>query len=389
MDWPRTPVEQIPHHRFHPPHCPWPRCPQHRIHAGFLYIRFGFFSRAGDARRVQRFRCLLCRRTFSQQTFAASYYAKLPRLAPRVAAGLVAGSAHRQLARSESCAPSTVTRLAARLGRHALLLHARALRHLDPLDETIVADHFETFAGSQLDALGLATPVGHDSWFVYGLEPAPHRRGGRLTPAQKRRLARRKRPRPPKGQLRRSFSHMLDRLLELRHPDRPLRLFADGNPAYPAAVKHHPRADRIDFRAFPNPKRGPKGSPRSPEARRRDAAMAPVDHLHRLLRHSQAHHRRETIAFARRINGALERGFLTLVWRNLVKRRREQITHDSTPAMRLGLVRERWSWDRVLAQRLFVERESLPPPWRKVYRRDWDDDDDARSFTRHRAKHAA
>src|SRR6185295_19715620 len=96
-------------------------------------------------RRVPRFRCKSCGRTFSRQSFGTSYYLKRPELLLPVAAGLVAGSAHRQIARSFGCAPSTVTRLSARLGRHALLLQARALSRLPLLDETVVIDHFETF----------------------------------------------------------------------------------------------------------------------------------------------------------------------------------------------------------------------------------------------------
>jgi hypothetical protein len=67
-------------------------------------------------------------------------------VAQTFAAGLNAGSAHRQLARSLGCAPSTVTRLAARLGRHAPLLSALLLDPLDGIREPVVFDHFESFA---------------------------------------------------------------------------------------------------------------------------------------------------------------------------------------------------------------------------------------------------
>jgi hypothetical protein len=82
---------------------------------------------------------------------------KRPEILLPVAAGLVAGSAHRQLARSLGCAPSTVTRLSARLGRHALLLQALALEdRAGRLDESIAADHFETF-GSPRTMFGVLT----------------------------------------------------------------------------------------------------------------------------------------------------------------------------------------------------------------------------------------
>jgi hypothetical protein len=301
---------------------------------------------------------------------------------------LLAGAAHRQIARTLGCAPSTVTRLSARLGRHALLQHCHALEHLDEILEPVTADHLETFVSCQLDALGIATAVGHRSWFVYTVDPAPHRRGGRLTPAQKLKLATRSRPAPPRGSVRRSFERTLDVLFEIVPSDATLTVITDDHPAYRAAVVRHPHVSRIEHRVYPNPARGPKGSPRSPEARARDEAMFPVDQLHALTRHSCAHHRRETIAFSRRINAALERAFLLVIWRNFVKWSSERKPDRTTPAMKLGLADEPWTWDRVLARRLFPTREQVPGPWKRVYLRDWDDESAGR-FTRHRLKHAA
>ena len=203
----------------------------------------------GDGRRVQRFLCHECGRSFGQQTFSCTYYAKLPRSCLiGVAAGLVAGSAHRQIARTLGCAPSTVTRMAAKLGRHGIVLQARGLQHLDGIHEPIAADHFETFAFSQLDALGVATPVGHQSWFVYGADPAPHQRGGRRTPAQKRKANKRKRPLPPKGGVARSFSRMLDVFALVLGPTEQLVLLTDGHPAYPISIRRHSLGPRIRHR---------------------------------------------------------------------------------------------------------------------------------------------
>jgi hypothetical protein len=186
----------------------------------------------------------------------------------------------------------------------------------------------------------------------------------------------------------RSFHRMLEVLVPHLPPGARLRLLTDNHPAYKPAVALHPAARRIDHRAYPNPPRGPKGSPRSAAARARDEALFPVDQLHALWRHSCAHHRRETIAFARRINAAVERGYLTAVWRNFVKGRSERKPDRTTPAMRLGLAEQPWNWPRVLARRLFATRVSLPEAWRRVYQREWDEDGAVR-FTRHRRKHAA
>ena len=96
-----------------------------------------------------------------------------------------------------------------------------------------------------------------------------------------------------------------------------------------------------------------------------------TDLLHKIVRHTLAHHRRETIAFARRINAAMERLFVTAVWRNFVKKRSERKVCASTPAMYLGLSESRWNWKRVLSRRLFHDRIALPRDWQQLYCRDW------------------
>jgi hypothetical protein len=99
--------------------------------------------------------------------------------------------------------------------------------------------------------------------------------------------------------------------------------------------------------------------------------MFPVDLLHGLLRHSLAAHKRETIAFGRRLNAIVERLFLTAIWRNFVKGVSERRNDRTTPAMRLGLTDRPWKWERVLGRRLFPDRERLDGVWLELYRRAW------------------
>ncbi|MGH9798588.1 MAG: hypothetical protein ACRD5D_10580, partial [Candidatus Polarisedimenticolia bacterium] len=68
---------------------------------------------------------------------------------------------------------------------------------------------------------------------------------------------------------------------------------------------------RVTLSAYPNPGRGPKGAPRSREAREPDAALFPNDERHRFLRHSQAAPRRELVTphLASQRRHALERAF--------------------------------------------------------------------------------
>ena len=128
-----------------------------------------------------------------------------------------------------------MTRLSARLGRHALLLQALALEHLPAIDEPVVLDHLETFVVRQEEALGLATPVGQRSWFIFGIDPAPHRRGGRRTPAQKAKL-RSKPTESPAGSVLQSSTRVLDLLLSKVPDGHKLQLVSDRHPAIARAV---------------------------------------------------------------------------------------------------------------------------------------------------------
>ena len=383
VDWPIQPLEV--QRRFAPRFCARRDCTAHTqpLAPGLRFKPAGGYYRA-DRRRVPRFRCPVCLRTFSKQAFAFSYYLKRPELTVPIAEGLNAGSAHRQIARSQGCAPSTVTRRAARLGRHAILLMSRAVNALESVEEGIVLDHFETFEFTQDMPFAVATVIGRRSEFVYGLDPCPHPRTGSRSAAQAARLKTRPK-RPARGGYAGSFTRSVEILLRIpRRND--LRLVTDGHTDYRRAMRRSGWGG-VFHREYPNPKRGPKGTPRSAEARARDRAMGPCDQLHRLLRHSLAHHRRETIAFGRRINALMERLFLAAIWKNFVKSFQEDNPRSRPPAVRLGLTRSRWSWARVFARRLFPEREAVPDIWLELYRRDWLTPL-LTSNTRHRLSHA-
>jgi len=97
--------------------------------------------------------------------------------------------------------------------------------------------------------------------------------------------------------------------------------------------------------------------------------MSPVDHLHQLVRHTCADHKRETLAFGRRLESVLARLTLIAVWRNFLKGRSERKPDRTTPAMRLGLAKAPWTWERLLSRRLFPNREHLSPSGQQIYQR--------------------
>jgi hypothetical protein len=64
----------------------------------------------------------------------------------------------------------------------------------------------------------------------------------------------------------------------------------DGRTDYRLVVRAPDLASHVVLQIYPNANRGPKGTPRSPEAIERDRAMFPVDQLHQLLRRTCADH---------------------------------------------------------------------------------------------------
>ena len=96
-----------------------------------------------------------------------------------------------------------------------------------------------------------------------------------------------------------------------------------------------------------------------------------MDQLHPLLRHTCADHKRETLAFGRRLESILGRAHLMAVWKNFIKARSERQPDPTTPANHVGLTDGAWRWERVLSRRLFPGREVVPPSMLRLYWKRW------------------
>ena len=93
-------------------------------------------------------------------------------------------------------------------------------------------------------------------------------------------------------------------------------------------------------------------SSKSRAARTAANPLFPVNLADLLIRHSQANHKRETIAFSKRRACAAYRMWVFVVWRNTMKSFSER-RRDASPAQRLGLLRRRLRVSDVLAARVF------------------------------------
>jgi hypothetical protein len=303
--------------------------------------------------RVQRYLCLTCGVSFSDQTFRTTYWLKRPDLLSVIFHRSLSCSCFRQIARELGVAPSTVMRHCERLGRHCLL-YQQLYRDRAPVKEPLVADGFESFEYSQYHPCHFHLIVGSKSHFLHAFTDSELRRKGRMTVAQRARRAEleKRYGRPDPKSIEKEMAEAINLL-----PGRgEVVLHTDEHPAYVRALKRVAR--EVRHIVTPSVKARTTGNP-----------LFPVNLADLLIRHSGANHKRETVAFSKRRQGAAERLAIFQVWRNFVKEFSER-HGGGTPAQRLGLVEKRLTVEEVLERRLFVSRIPLPERLMRYYRRE-------------------
>jgi len=338
---------------FTPPFCPNPRCDFHLNSQGWRFKKNGTHLRRFDQRRIQRYRCHHCRRSFSSQTFSTTYWLKRPDLLEEVLHGLLSCSGYRQMGRARCVSPSTIELQAARLGRHMMLFHELHRPRTAPA-EPIVVDGFETFEFSQYWITHLNTVVGARSHFAYATTVAELRRKGRMTSHQKRRrvVLEARYGRPDPKAIEKSVAEVLALVVPPGSPE--VVLFSDEHQAYPRALQ------RLPERRFRHEATSSK-APRTPYN-----PLFAVNLLHGLMRHSGSNQKRETIAWSKRNQSMYWREAVHRVWRNWAKHFSER-RKEGSPAMRLRLTDRLLGWPEILAQRLFATRIRLEGPLGDYY----------------------
>jgi hypothetical protein len=236
-----------------------------------------------------------------------------------------------------------VQRHAERLGRHCLLLHER-LRPRHAPAEPLVLDGFRSFEWGQDWPFDLNLLVGV-SHYVYGFNDAELRRSGTMRPAQR---ARRKRlearyGRPDPRATERAVAELVGRVVPV---GASVCLRSDEHTGYPRALATLADRDIVHETT----------SSRAARTARNPLFAANLADL--LLRHTSANHKRETIAFSKRRQGALYRAAVWMVWRNYVKPCSER-RQDPPPGVRLGVIERAWTVDQVLAARELPWRVQL------------------------------
>ncbi len=86
--------------------------------------------------------------------------------------------------------------------------------------------------------------------------------------------------------------------------------------------------------------------------------LFPVNLADMLIRHSSANHKRETIAFSKRRQGAMYRMAIWTVWRNYIKGASEN-RGTPPPAVSIGLIKRAMTVPEVLAERCFPDEVGI------------------------------
>jgi hypothetical protein len=286
-----------------------------------------------------------------------------------VARWMTSGAALRPIGRAwndehpeRACHPSTIPRIARRIGAQAILILEELHRLAPDLTEPVVLDHFESFVGPQENGLGLATPIGQDTGWVYGGRPAWHRQA---THASRREPRVATRPQ----EVERSVDEVLTLLFAKVPQGSTLHIVSDGDARYARAIRRHPRGRDVLHEVHVNPRSRLKGEPRDEATRERDRALRPNDNLHTLVRHLASDHRRETIAFCRRGEALMERAAALMVWHNLSKPVSIRKDDRHTPGMLRGVTSRPWRWAEILSKRRFVSRIGVDRTLRRVLER--------------------
>ena len=325
-----------------PPFCPNPDCDSHSNPDTWRFKKKGFHRRASVPRRVQRYLCHHCQVNFSSQTFACSYWLRNPQLLRPLFFRILGCSSLRQIAQEFDVSHTTVLHQVARLGRHCLLFHEQLRPELPA--EALVLDGFRSFEFGQYWPfdLNLLVGVGH---YVYGFNEAELRRSGSMRPAQRRQRESLERAhgRPEPQATRRAIAELVGRVVP---EGADAELHSDLHAAYPPALR------RLSGRSIRHRTTSSKA------LRRPGNPLFPVNLADLLLRHTGANHKRETIAFSKRRQGALYRAAIWLVWRNYVKSTSEK-RRDDPPGVTLGLLPRRLRAEDVLRERRFPWRVKL------------------------------
>ena len=358
---------------FIPPFCPNSSCylhsgrmPPYRWYTGDGHHHTKAFG------QVQRFRCLLCGKTFSTQTFSVDYYAKKTVPYEDLRARHSGSMCLRAIARSMGLSTGSVQNRLDRLARQAIAAHAKLRPSLDRRDP-ICIDGFVSFDTSQYFPSEVTISVTSSSQVVLDLSHATHRRSGVMTEAQKERAEL-----LYEGftfehdAVARTFKDVFDISSRERPPERyrPFIVITDEKREYQRVVRGSELWLKQDEEHRVIHLTVPSILPRNVQN-----PLFPSNYIDREIRKDQANHHRETTCFNRSVANGMGRLALYLIDHNYRKKFRikapvrNKRVHGEVGGIPRALI------DRVLRaathKRAFLSRLKLEPCFERIWKKDF------------------
>jgi len=338
-----------------PPFCPYKSCVHHhdRKPCGRPWYRKRGWYTTVQGKRVQRFQCLSCRRSFSTRTFSIDYFTHKHLVYQRILTHLSSCSGIRDIARDMKVSPSTILNRISRLARQTIAVHHELSMQLK-LGESLVADGFESYAVSQYFPNTIHLLAGKDSQFWYASDYAHLRRKKAMGEWQNSRNA------VMQGCFSSgrvtvyvSFSRIMEAVERLQSSsgEHQVKLYTDTHPQYQRVIEDRDEKERFGVvhqrvcsrltRSMHNP-------------------LFAVNYLDRQIRKDCAEHVRETVKYARNVSNSMERLAIYRFCHNYMKpyrvgqKRYVGVSHGMMAGIRKEAIEEQKR--TVFSQRRFLSR---------------------------------
>ena len=334
---------------FIPPRCPYRSCPQHRSPDPNELRPHGRYRAKCRPHPIPRFRCRVCWRTFSRQTFRMDYRDHRPDLNARLFQSLASGLGLRQSSRNLRLSLRCTELKFRKIARHLRRLNLN-LRASLPSNASFQLDEFETYEGRR-NTRPLSVPVLIEtkSRFIVWAESATIRPRGKMTPARRRAMkADEKRFGRRRDRSRRGLRRTLSRGADLAGKLEMVLLESDQKSSYVDLAAEAFRPDRLIHMRTSGRLSRTTANP-----------LFPINHTEAMVRDLTGRLRRESWLVSKKWR-YLDLGLqVFMAYRNLVRKR---FNFDRfSPAQMLGFAPRRLEETEVLGWRQDWDRRSIHP----------------------------
>jgi AraC-like DNA-binding protein len=193
-------------------------------------VRCGHYYRTSDRKWVQRYRCRICRKDFSQATFSPAFRQKKRLLNKPIEQGLISLVSQRQMSRNLRCHRTTVAR---KLRHLAGLARSNNERRLTQIGQGSIGavqfDELETFEHTKLKPLSVLAVLDKSQREVLGFTISRIPARGRLAKVSVVKYG------PRKDERKVDRNYLFEKIKILISDGAVIE--SDENPHYPAAVK--------------------------------------------------------------------------------------------------------------------------------------------------------